>query len=99
MLGKSILYQDHPARVVGTIIIFGETYLDVFIEPAGPIRRVLLKDVEQRPSPLHALTQPTAAHPPALPLKRLPTNSRRWSPSRASPAPAAFALRRCPTRF
>jgi superfamily II DNA or RNA helicase len=62
-VGEAVQYREQPVRVISTQTIFGETYLDIFIEPAGPIRRVLLKDVEQRPSPLHALTQPTAAHP------------------------------------
>lgn len=63
MLGESVLYQDHPARVVGVQTIFGETYLDVFIEPFGPIRRTQLNNIQQRPSPSHILSQPTTTHP------------------------------------
>lgn len=63
MLGKFILYQGQPARVVGSKTTFGETYLDIFIEPAGPVRRVLLQDVQQRPLPFTAVTQPTTTHP------------------------------------
>lgn len=62
-VGNIVYFRGQSARIIAFQTIFGETYLDTFIEPAGPIRRVLLKDVEQRPSPHHLLTQPAAIHP------------------------------------
>ena len=38
-IGETIQYREHAAKVIAIQTIFGETYLDVFIEPAGPICR------------------------------------------------------------
>jgi superfamily II DNA or RNA helicase len=47
--GDSVLLDQRPTRVIAVTELFGETYLDVFVEPGGPLRRVPASQVR----PLH----------------------------------------------
>lgn len=44
-VGDLVSYAQQSGCVISVQTVFGDTYLDVFIEPTGPIRRVLVKDV------------------------------------------------------
>jgi hypothetical protein len=46
-----------PARIIALANLFGQKYEDVFIEPAGPIQRVLLSELQPRYDPLADLAQ------------------------------------------
>lgn len=49
-IGEVIQYKTQIVKVISAQTISGETYLDVLIKPAGPIRYVLLKDIESTTS-------------------------------------------------
>lgn len=46
-LGAAVhLPNGQPARVIGLTELFGQTYADVFIEPAGPVQRALVSQLQ-----------------------------------------------------
>lgn len=46
-LGTAVhLPNGQPARVIGLTELFGQTYADVFIEPAGPVQRALVSQLQ-----------------------------------------------------
>lgn len=57
-IGSSVtLPSGQPARIISLASLFGQEYADVFIEPAGPIQRVLLSELQPRSDPLVDLAQ------------------------------------------
>ena len=57
-IGSSVtLSNGQPARILFLTTLFGQDYADVFIEPAGPIQRVLLGEIQARSDPIADLAQ------------------------------------------
>jgi len=48
--GEVIQYKTQTAKAISAQIISGETHLDVLIKLVGPIRHVVLKDIESATS-------------------------------------------------
>lgn len=51
------LPSGQSARILSLTSLFGQEYADVFIEPAGPMQRVLVSEIKQRSDPLSDLAQ------------------------------------------
>lgn len=67
-IGDTVTLDGRSGRVVAAVELFNETYLDVFLEPSGPLRRAPLSAVRRRPEPFTALAEPrspyvTTLHP------------------------------------
>jgi len=56
-LGETVqLSGGQTARIIELTDLFGQRYADVFIQPDGPVRRVLLSDLRPLADPLTALS-------------------------------------------
>lgn len=62
-IGDTVLLEQAPARVIAAIDLFGETYLDVFLLPDGPLRRVHAHQIRRLSDPFAALAQPATCTP------------------------------------
>jgi superfamily II DNA or RNA helicase len=57
-IGSSVtLPSGQPARIIALASLFGQEYADAFIEPAGPVQRILLSELHPRSDPLADLAQ------------------------------------------
>jgi superfamily II DNA or RNA helicase len=57
-VGSSVtLLSGQSARILSLTTLFGQEYADVFLEPAGPIQRVLVSQLQPCSDPLTDLTE------------------------------------------
>lgn len=57
-IGSSVSTSSgQSARILSLTSLFGQDYADVFIEPAGPLQRMLVSDLQMRSDPFADLSQ------------------------------------------